>query len=96
MHYIFALLFLLLASGAIAANPDHPQQWQFSPDREIHGPIDPNQCVRALYGPELEEERGGFAGQWHPPVDDQTIRWLEHNRRLGKLTLELCDSGLDT
>lgn len=88
------LAFLLFAAPAYADEP--PDQWQYEPEREILGSIDPNQCVLAIYGPELREERGGRMGGWYAPVDSQTVAWLEAMRRDGKLSLYVCDEETGT
>ena len=91
-------IILAFVSFPVLAGDDprsHPGQPQFRPDREVKGPLPRDRCLRAVYGQELEAERGGWAEQWHPPIDDDTARWLFWHRERGNLVVETCDLDIN-
>lgn len=51
-----------------------------------------NRCLFAVYGPELEAERGLLRERFDPPVRDGRVFWLAVKRANDKLLLYYCDS----
>ena len=76
---------------AVADDPPTLEQWQYKPSLEVPAEIPSDRCIRAVYGPELESERGPWAEEWDAPISDQTREWFYRMRKDRKLVLEFCD-----
>jgi hypothetical protein len=89
---LFALFMMLSPNfGNAGDNVEHPKQWQYQPSLEVPAEIPSGRCIRAVYGPELESERGPWAEEWDAPISDQTREWFYRMRKDRKLVLEFCD-----
>jgi hypothetical protein len=89
-----AIIFALIAAHshmAVADDPPTLKQWQYTPSLEVPAEIPSDRCIRAIYGPKLEAERGYWTEWWKPPISNRTIEWFSFMRRQKNLVLEFCD-----
>lgn len=87
------IIALLLVFSPAASEPPTETGPNFNePSRqEVPEDIPRDRCIMAIYGAELQKERGMRIGGWRPPVSENTRAWLYMKRAEGKLTLRFCD-----